>query len=232
MIDRRGLLFMAGSALALGSAEWWKPRTALTLLGPNKLAAILPRAFGNWRIADGGELVVPRTPGSLSGSLYGEQVARNYVHQDGGARIMLLAAHGDSQSDLLQLHRPESCYPAVGFSISNHKVLDVPIGRGALLPSVEMTASAPGRIEDILYWTRLGEFLPTSAGEQRTDRLRTALKGFIADGVLVRISMLRPEAGLSPDFRRLEEFSRALLSAVPTTQRAALIGTAYNRVLG
>lgn len=226
---RRDLLLGAGCLAALGGAEALRPRRLLSLLGESKLDALIPRRFAGWSVAPGGDVVVPKTPGSLAASLYNETVTRTYANRDGGAQIMLLVAHGDSQSDLLQLHRPESCYRAVGFSVSPPRALSVPLGRGAGVPAVALTARAGPRVEDVLYWTRLGEYLPTTAGEQRRDRLRTAMAGYVADGVLVRVSAIQGQG--SADWPRITGFATTLIDAVAANGRAALIGTARARAL-
>jgi len=227
-VRRREVLFAGGCAVALGGAEWLRPRRLMSLMGAAKLDAIIPNRFGDWAVDEGGNIVVPRTPGSLADTLYGAQLARSYRHRSGGAPVMLLVAHGDSQSDLLQLHRPESCYPAVGFTIGEHGFAPIPIGPQVAIPAVEMNARAPGRSEDVVYWTRLGEYLPTTAGEQRSDRLKTAMSGYVADGMLVRASAIRGEA---PAFAMLNRFLAELVRAVPAAGRAALVGTTRARAL-
>lgn len=74
-----------------------------------------------------------------------------------------------------------------------------------------------------MYWTRLGEYLPTSSGQQREARLKTALRGQIPDGGLFRMSSLG-----DPDraFARLNRFAADAVMAVAPQARAALIGTA------
>lgn len=225
---RREFLFGGGCAAALAGAEWLRPRRSFSLMGKTSLASLIPTRFGDWAVEPGGEIVVPRTPGSLADTLYGAQVTRSYRHRDGGAPVMLLAAHGDSQSDLLQLHRPESCYPAIGFSISERHMKPVRVRAAVAVPAVAMNARAPGRVEDVLYWTRLGDFLPTTASEQRRDRLKTAMSGFVADGILVRASAIRGEA---PAYAMLAQFLADLVVGVAPGHRPALIGTERAKLL-
>lgn len=222
---RRDLVFGGACVAALATAEWLRPRETLSLLTARKLEDVIPERFGAWR-TDTAEGIVqpPPQPGSLAATLYNETVTRSYRRPGDENRVMLVAAHGDSQSDTLQLHRPESCYPAVGFEIDERRVAAIPLGGGTTLPVVELAAHAGGRREDVLYWTRLGEYLPVDAGQQRRDRLRTAMAGFVADGVLFRASMVR--MGDEPSFPRLREFCGAMLRAIPRVEdRAALIGT-------
>lgn len=223
---RRDLLLGAGCVMAVGTAQALKPRTVLSLLSDRKLADILPTSFGAWKSDTADGIVQPPPPeGSLAATLYNETVSRSFRRDRDGARVMLLVAHGDSQSDLLQLHRPETCYPALGFEVDSRTLQPIPLGPGAALPAVGLAVHAGMRREDVLYWTRLGEYLPSDAGEQRRDRLRTAMAGFIADGVLFRTSMIR--TGEQPSFPVLREFCGDLLQAIPgTAARAALVGTA------
>jgi len=227
-VRRREVLFAGGCAAALGGAEWLRPRRLMSLMGAAKLDAIIPNSFGDWAVDEGGNIVVPRTPGSLADTLYGAQLARSYRPRSGGAPVMLMVAHGDSQSDLLQLHRPESCYPAVGFVIGEHGFGPIRVSPQVAIPAVEMNARAPGRSEDVVYWTRLGEYLPTTAGEQRSDRLRTAMSGYVADGMLVRASAIRGE---TPVYPMLNRFLADLVRAVQSKDRPALIGTTRARAL-
>jgi EpsI family protein len=226
---RRDVVFGLGCVAALAGAETLRPRRLLSLAGGRKITTMVPTTFAGWAAEGGGDIVLPKVPGSLADTLYNETVARTYRNTDGGAPIMLLIAHGDSQSDLLQLHRPEVCYQAVGFAITEHRFDPVALAPGVTVPSVELTARAGGRVEDMLYWTRLGEYLPTTAGEQRRDRLAAAMDGYVADGVLVRVSMVRE--GEEPDWARLNGFVAAMMKATPNNGRVALVGTERAKAL-
>lgn len=220
---RRDLLLGGACLAALGCAEWLRPRRVIQLMTSPKLADIVPVGFGTWSSEADGELIVPKTPGSLADRLYSDTVTRRYIDAGNGAEIMLLIAYGGAQSDSLQLHRPEACYPAVGFEITRRKLEMVNIA-GAAVPAVFLTAEAAGRREDILYWTRIGEFLPRSAGEQRSDRLKAAMEGYVGDGVLVRMSMIN-NAGRDT-LPLLTSFATNLMAAVKQPSRKAFVGTA------
>ncbi|MEO8723320.1 MAG: exosortase C-terminal domain/associated protein EpsI, partial [Sphingobium sp.] len=139
--------------------------------------------------------------------------------------IMLLIAYGASQSDLLQLHRPETCYPAVGMAITARRFAQIALGARAHLPVVELTAESGGRIEDIVYWTRLGEYLPLTAGEQREDRLKAAMAGYIGDGILVRASILRADDTQPPEWDTVANFLAEMVGRISAPHHKALIGT-------
>lgn len=224
MIDRRDMLFAGACAVALGGAEWLRPRRQLNLLGAHDLTTAVPTHFDGWESQNGGGVILPQDAGSLAARLYAKQIARNYARDDGSSPMLLAIAYGAQQSDELQLHRPEICYPAVGFTITMRRPVDVQVSRRAGIPAVALTAVAEQRTEDIVYWTRLGEYLPRSASEQRRDRLETSLRGYVGDGVLVRASTIRQ--GDTPQHGAVARFLGELVLATQSDVRKALIGTA------
>ncbi|HEY0436607.1 MAG TPA: EpsI family protein, partial [Phenylobacterium sp.] len=144
MIRRRDLV-IAGMALAAAAgAEALRPRRRMVLLQKGTLEKAMPTAFGTWTAEGSDGLVSPAQAGRLAKTLYSEIIQRVYSDSSSGAEIMLLAAYGDTQSDLLQLHRPESCYPAVGFNIASTKPAAIPIGRGLAVPGRRVVAVAEG----------------------------------------------------------------------------------------
>lgn len=229
MIDRRSLILGGSCVAAALAATALVPRTRVSLLGSTPLEEIIPGDFGTWQKLPDNQVLVPQTENSLAAKLYSQTVTRQYVDRDAGRMMMLLIAYGDTQSDTLQLHRPETCYPAFGFQLSDSRPASVALDHGSI-PSRSLTASVPDRIEHITYWTRIGEFLPTSTGEQRRMKLQTAMEGLIPDGILVRISALGEDAEGS--FHEIERFGRALVMAVAPEHRAALIGTRLADGLG
>lgn len=136
-------------------------------------------------------------------------------------------AIGDTQSDLLQLHRPEACYPAVGFNLLSSVPGKLKLHGGGEVPVRRVVAAAQGRQENIIYWARMGEYLPASSGEQRQVRLQTAMEGYIPDGGLIRFSVVGNDSEAA--FQLLEDFIPQLLAAVPEKKRAALVGTRLAR---
>lgn len=225
MIRRRDLLL---GGLALGSlalAEGLRPRKRLRLLQRGTIGQSLPDILGPWTSQDTTNLVGPEAAGRLAQSLYSEIVPRIYTRANGDA-VMLLAAYGDTQSDLLQLHRPESCYPAVGFSLQSTKAFDLPLSGTAVLPARQVVATKDGRAENILYWTRMGELIPQSSKEQRQARLENAMRGLVTDGILVRFSVVGESAA---SFAILNDFVPQMLSAIDRAKRPALIGTRLTR---
>lgn len=222
-MTRRRDLMIGGLALAAAvAAEALRPRRETNLLAGHGVAASIPKKFGPWISGDSDALVSPEQAGELAKSLYKEIVGRTYIDEVTGEGVMLLAAYGDTQSDLLQLHRPEICYPAVGFTINSSRDVVIPLGKAPALPARRLVASMADRDETILYWTRIGERFPRSGQEQRAARLENAMEGFVADGILMRCSALG-----DPDraFRAVSRFVPQMLQAIPKARRSAFIGT-------
>lgn len=222
MIGRRDLLLGGTLLLGAGGALALTPRERLNLLGDKKLDLLIPHKLGVWRTVPSNALVLPKArEGSLADRLYSQTVSRVY-DSDAEVPVMLVIAYGSTQSDQLQLHRPEVCYSAVGFQIADSRDMGIPLGGPVVVPARALVATADQRVEPILYWTRVGDALPTTGPAQRDAKLRGELAGFIADGVLVRMSTV----GVSNDaaFASLRRFARAMVLAMPAGSRQALIG--------
>jgi EpsI family protein len=227
MIPRRDFLVGAGCAGALGGAEYLRPRKTLKLLRDGEaMKSVIPARFDEWSLGEGGDIVTPETPGSLASRLYDDRVARTYRRgpDEQPDDVMLLAAYGAAQSDVLQLHRPEVCYPAVGFLIVTRRLFNLPVAEGVGVPAVMLSAKSGARIEDVIYFTRLGEALPQTASDQRWARLKTAMQGYVGDGVLVRASMVRTDPNVE-GFATLTRFMGEMILATKPADRAALIGS-------
>jgi EpsI family protein len=222
MLRRRelllGLPLVAGAAGALALT----PRNRLNLLGDKKLDDAIPLKIGAWHVVPSNAMILPEAEaGSLSARLYDQTVSRLYT-SDTELPVMMVIAYGSTQSDQLQLHRPEVCYSAVGFEISDARRVEVPLAPQAILPVRELVASSNERVEPILYWTRIGDYLPASGSEQRMMKLRSEFNGYIADGVLVRLSTVGEP---SPEiFASLQRFARQMLAATYAPALPALVG--------
>ncbi len=220
-MNRRDILMGGSLLLAAGAAAALTPRKRLVLLGDRKLDDIIPVRIGDWDHSPSTAFVLPKTPGSLADRLYSQTISRLYLSPT-RVPVMLVIAYGAVQNDLLQLHRPEVCYAAVGFTISDSKAASVALGGTANLPVRDLTAVSDSRIEPITYWTRIGDDLPTSGSEQRMVKLRQQMHGFLSDGILVRMSTV---AEPTPEiFAGLAGFARAMVGAMHPADRQVLIG--------
>ncbi len=228
MISRRDLL-VGGMLLGASAGAWaWTPRERMSLLGNRDMEKLIPSAFGQWRELPTSALVVPDEEDSLAARLYTEQVGRIYSNADNDV-VMLLIAYGGTQSDALQLHRPEVCYPAFGFEVRGGQDVPIPLSRDVQIPGRSLVAVSNMRTEQILYWTRIGEHLPSTGAEQRWARLRSEMSGTIPDGILVRISSVGTDPQRGLDLNR--SLATDLMKALGTDARRLLLGTQVAKTL-
>ncbi len=222
MLRRRDLLLGLPLIAAAGGALALTPRNQLNLLGDGELEELVPLEIGSWTVTPSNAVILPEaTEGSLADTLYNQTVSRLYLSET-DLPVMMVIAYGNTQSDQLQLHRPEVCYAAVGFQIGVSNRVEIPVAPPMVLPARELVATSNERTEPILYWTRIGDYLPTSGNEQRLMKLRTEFAGYVADGVLVRLSTVAEPS--RETFATLERFAKAMLEATKPAGLPALVG--------
>jgi len=217
-IDRRkmmlGLLF--GSAAAI--AAWRQPSRHLDYLGTAKLDDIVPKTIGRWKFVAASGLVVPPEE-QLTRMLYSQLLTR--VYSDGvNPPVMLLIAQSGSQTGVLQVHRPETCYTAGGYQISAVKPHPIRLASG-VLPANLMDATLEGYTEHVIYWTRVGNRVPASWTQQKIAVAEQNLRGIIPDAILVRVSTVNPDAAAASAV--LAAFTRAMIASVPPERRDVFI---------
>ncbi|MGP0104191.1 exosortase-associated protein EpsI, V-type [Rhodoblastus sp.] len=212
---------------ATAAAHALIPRRLLAeRVSQSQLEAMIPKTLPGWTAVPDVRIVEPQGSDTLSREIYNAELARGYSDADGHL-VMLVVAYGASQSDRLQLHRPEICYAAQGFRVTASKGGAVALGDGAAnLPVHVLVAQREGRIEPIIYWMRIGDKVAINNIERQLLKVRYGLQGYVTDGVLVRISTI----GLSPDaaFRLEQGFSKSLLNSVSPTARRFLVGTSVS----
>lgn len=231
-VDRRDWLLGAGGLFAATAAFGMTPRRHLDLMGPRTLDRDMPRRVGTWQEDPGQAVVLPPTKGSYIDQIYQQIFWRGYVKPDAPdeSPVMVFSSYGARQSDVLQLHRPEACYPAVGFTPVSRVLVDMPVGKGVKLPVVQLTMAYGDRYEDIIYWARIGDALPQDSLNQRFVRMEEALRGTVLDGLLMRISGARTP-GQPALHGMLAQFAGEMLAAVDPRFLPALIGRTYARGL-
>jgi EpsI family protein len=162
-------------------------------------------------------------PADDQGKLYGvyDQVLQRSYASARGERIMLCVAYGSEQSPALQVHRPEICYAASGFTVADTQRVSLTAG-ARMLPSVRLHASKVGRSEPITYWTVLGDAVAADEDAFRWRQWASALRGEIRDGMLVRVSSIERDAAAG--YRLHARFIDELAMAVPAQHRDRVFG--------
>ena len=220
--SRRDLLIGGSALLAAGTAFARMPRNPMMSIGAGQLDKIVPLRVGAWNYETASGLVLP-PPDQLARLLYDQQLTRTYSAPE-QLPVMLLMAYGSSQGGMLQIHRPEICYPASGFRLSETRVTTIPLDKGHSVAARSFTGSSDTRNEQVLYWTRIGDMLATSWGGQRIAVVRHNLEGSIPDGLLVRLSTVSDDAAQSQATLKL--FARTMLAELPLARQRMLIGSA------
>jgi len=215
------LLLMVAAFVA---GEAWRPTKHLSdQQAKVDLEAMFPKTFGDWAVdtRQPVQLVSPDTQALLD-KLYNQVLTRTYVNQRDGQRIMLSVAYGGDQSDGTRAHRPEICYPAQGFEvIANHEArLQT---EGGAIRVRQLVARQGGRIEPISYWVTVGDRIALGPGEQKLAQLRFGIAGYIADGMLVRISNIDRDAPKS--WALHQDFFAGMTQAMSPPVLARVIGT-------
>lgn len=219
-LDRRRFLIGGLFAAGAGAAYARKPSTSIDYLGDRNLETLIPKKVGSWEFLTNSGLVVP-TEDTLSDALYSQLLTRVYTRGD-EPPIMLLIAQSAGQTGLLQLHRPEYCYPAGGFALSPIVPLSLPAGNGSTIVN-SLTASQPGRTEHIIYWTRVGNNMPLSWADQRLAVAMDNLKGLVPDAVLTRISTI--DVSRETAMERLATFAEQMLAALGPNRKVLIAGS-------
>lgn len=185
------------------------------------LETMIPGEFDNWKIDTSTvtPIVNPVDQGLVI-KIYNQTLSRTYI-SDQGERIMLSIAYGKDQSTDFHVHRPEVCYVADGFDISNmaNTFVDTTIGR---IPVMRLVAKQGARNEPITYWIRVGDSLTSGWFEQKATAIRYGLTGKVPDGLLFRVSSISNDE--QDSYRIQQTFLASLLKAVQSEERFWLVG--------
>ena len=218
VMDRRKLLLGLLFCSAAGVAVWRTPRKHIDYLGRQKLDDLVPKSIGSWKFVAASGLVIPPED-QLSRLLYSQLLTR--VYSDGvNPPVMLLIAQSGSQTGVLQVHRPETCYTAGGYTITRLAPHRIPLG-SAVLQANLLDATAEGSTEHVLYWTRVGDRVPASWREQKIAVAEQNLRGLVPDAILVRVSTITDDPGAASS--TLDAFARALIDSIPPNRRSVFV---------
>lgn len=216
-LDRRRMLIGASFLAASAFAALRVPRGTIDYLGKDNLDKVIPKRIGPWSFVGSSGLVVPPED-QLSRAIYSQLLTRVYTDHSHSPVMFLVAASG-RETGVLQIHRPEICYTAGGYQLSPIRHVQVPV-RGGSVHTVCMSAINDVQTEHLMYWTRIGDHMPGSWGEQRWDVALDNLKGYNPDAALVRASTISDDADAS--FALLQSFVQTLLQQVGPEARRVL----------
>lgn len=219
-LDRRKVVLGLGLAAASGIAQARLPVPVKPRIQEKRFTALIPDRVGSFTFNSESGLVLPPSD-ALSERLYDNLVTRTYSNPAGEV-VMLLIAYNNKQDGVLQIHRPEICYPAGGYSLTEVRPIDVPVTPANALPSQIFGANSEARNEIVLYWTRVGDEFPRRWIEQRWAVAEANLRGIVPDGVLARVSTIGNDFGRTTPM--LTTFIRDLHRASDDRMRSLLFG--------
>jgi len=216
---------IAGTAIA---AEVFAPRQLMArTTASQSLESVIPQQFGTWKLVPEISPVKPvdpeayvQPPDPLSAKVYSQEVARGYT--DGAGHIvMFLVAYGPVQNYKLKAHRPEICYTANGFRVSDKTSSNLDYA-GRSLNITRLVAERESRFEPITYWMKIGNDISNGVVDNQLSRLKYGLRGILPDGALFRVSTI----GLGKDasFKLQDQFVKDLLAALPAQERGFFLG--------
>lgn len=212
------VLMLASAGLAIAM----RPTQKIADHGPKVvLETMIPHAFGEWQEEkqSGAQIVDPQTKEMLD-KIYSQTLSRTYVNGS-GYRVMLSIAYGNDQSDSMQVHKPEVCYPAQGFTLQNKELgtLDVGIGQ---IPVTRILTTLGQRREPVTYWITVGNRVTQTGIQKKIIEMSYGLNGQIPDGMLFRVSSIDVESNSA--FNLQADFVKSLLSSVDSNIRERLTG--------
>ncbi|MBT9455296.1 MAG: EpsI family protein [Burkholderiaceae bacterium] len=185
------------------------------------LEQVFPESFGTWKLDRSVGLIVnPQVQATLD-KLYNQTLSRTYINPQ-GYRIMLSIAYGLDQRDAMQVHYPEVCYPAQGFTVDSNDadLLKTPMGE---IPVRRLKTILGGqRYEPVTYWTTVGERVVANSSTKKFAEMAYGLKGRIPDGLLFRVSSIDRNSPAA--FAAQDLFVADILAAADKRQLARLSG--------
>lgn len=218
----RALLIALAMLLAAGLTVLATPRQRIASTHHVDLETMVPRSFSGWHLD---RSIAPLLPSpdqqALLDRTYDQVLARTYVN-GAGERVMLSIAYGGNQSDGMQTHRPEICYPAQGFSVTRQRVAQLALDYG-VLPVRRLFAVQGARTEPITYWLVVGDQQTSFGLAYKLATLKYGLTGRIPDGMLVRVSSIDADEAHADAVQ--DGFVRDMLAAMKDKDRVRLLGT-------
>lgn len=211
------MLAAAGAAVAL------KPTILLAdQLPPIDLENQIPRAFGTWRVDErtSARVINPQAE-TLLNKLYSQLLTRTYVDTRTGERIMLSIAYGTNQSDAMQVHIPDVCYPAQGFEVLDSSFAKIGSGRNEF-PVKRLITRMGSRVEPLTYWTTVGDTVVVTGIKRKVAQLTYGFGGVVPDGLIFRVSGITTDTNSALTVQ--QRFVEELMPTLSSSTRARISG--------
>lgn len=189
------------------------------------LETMVPTTFGQWnaQLNISNQVVNPQQKEMLD-KLYSETLTRTYVNNN-GYRIMLSIAYGKNQSNALQIHTPELCYPAQGFQVTHKQPSELNLAARPIA-ATQLETFLGQRFEPLTYWTVVGDHITTNRTNKKMVEMRYAMTGRIPDGMLVRVSSI--DKNTANAYVIQSQFASEMIQAIAPEHRVRFAGTSIS----
>ena len=199
-MNRKKFLFMLLMFIVSGIANYARPTKYLAQSHPRALLATeIPDKINGWIKAPSyQDMIIDPEQQVVLDYLYADLINASYVNTNNNL-VMLSIAYGKDQSDGHDVHKPELCYPAQGFTRLEER--DIPIvldpHRSVMVHYMKMQRGQ--RTEPLYYWTLAGDYVYRSKWKKRLIAFRYSLDNLIPDGMIIRVSILENNNAIAQD---------------------------------
>jgi len=215
------LFCCAGTALL---AHFFKPALIITSVEQiPDFETIIPQELTDWTAVEQSvNLIVDPTLQAAVDKIYNTTLNRNYINEVGES-VMLSIAYGIDQSDSMQVHKPEICYPAQGFVLKNQKYDSFSYAERNI-PIKQLDTQRNNRREFVTYWILVGNTIAKSNFNAKLIKLNYGFDGLIPDGLLFRVSSIGKGKDADKHYLLQKQFLRDLLSSLNPQDLNTVIG--------
>jgi EpsI family protein len=218
-VSRRAFLIGTAAAATSAAASMAVPRRPAEAVPQQLLETMIPKAIGDWQYSTSSGVVASAETDDAG--FYDDLLKRVY-RAPGQPPIMLLIAYGRTQGGNMQLHRPETCYPGQGFTLTDPQARELHFAGDNIINARSFTATLDQRIERLIYWTRIGERFPRNSAQEYMAIFASVVRRTVPDGVLVRVSSIGQDTKRSD--KAVDAFAHDLVRYSGSDARRLLLG--------
>ena len=219
----RHTLVLIAMSLAFFLSFYLKPTYNISeQKGSFKLEEIIPQSFGNWSYlpTNQNNFVSPEVKQTLD-KIYSQTLSRTYIDEHENVVMLSIAYGGNQSNDTMQVHRPEYCYRAQGFIVTDASEETFNIGKKSLAIR-NLIADQGQRHEQISYWITIGDKSTLPGLQRKLIQIAYGLSGQVPDGMLIRVSTISNDS--EKGYALNKQFIRELINGMSHENLTKIIG--------